>query len=328
MAIKITINDVAKEAGVSITTVSRVMNGNYPVKKETKEKVIAVIEKLNYKPNDIAVSMVRKKTNMIGVIIPSITNMFFSTLVKGINDVLYRENYTMIMLQSNGNEKELVEKLLARQVDGIIVFDSDISKNNKYYKKVSKIYPLIFLNTFDESFSTVSSNQEQGTILALEYLKKLKHEKILLVRGIEDGYSYNLKEEIYSTLVEDGTILYVENSNKDDAIKNTKDVVKKFYKHNKDYSSIFCSNDLMAIGAIEGLKELKLKVPKDISVVGFDNIFLTELVTPKITTIDQNSYELGRLSAENIIKKTINNGKINIKIKSKLIERESCNNFF
>ncbi len=321
---KATIHDVAKLAGVSITTVSRAINGNYPVKAETFDKITKAIEELEFTPNELAVSMITKKTKTFGVIIPSITNAFFSTLVKGIGDVSDKNGYTLLVCVSDNNENELVEKLVNRQVDGIILADSDLSRNKEFYQKVQKNTPLIFINGYDDDFNYVSCDQESGTLEALNYLKSKGHEKILFIRGIENSYSYNIKEEIYNKEVSNGKVLVIECGNREESISNSKKEVVNFFKEDNSFTAIFACNDLVAIGAIMGLKELKVKVPRDVSVIGFDNTFLCELVSPTLSTIDQKIYELGGIACESLLTIVNNSGRINKKLSCNLIIRESC----
>ncbi len=320
---KATINDVAEMAGVSITTVSRAINNNYPVKKETKDKIFKAIEKLDFTPNDLAVSMIKKKTNTIGVIIPSVTNVFFSTLVKGINDVLVENNFTMFLCTSDNNEEELVEKLANRQVDGIIIADSNVSTRKDFYKKIEKSTPVIFINGYDKDFDNVSSDQAFGTQLVIDYINRCEHKEVLFVRGSENSYSYQLKEDIFKEQIKALDILVVKNGNKDEAIENTKNSIEKYFSKNKNISVVFACNDLMAIGVIKGLNSLGINVPKDVSVIGFDNVFLSELIEPKLTTVDQQIYELGKIACEKILKQGENCDKINIRIDCKLIIRQS-----
>ncbi len=321
---KNTINDVAELAGVSITTVSRVINGNYPVKSETREKILKAISELDFTPNEVAKSMVTKTTKTIGVIIPSFTNIFFSTLVKGINDVADKNGYTLFICTSDNNEEELVTKLVNRQVDGIIIADSNAISKKEFYLKIQKQIPLIFVNGYDEDFNFVSCDQMGGTIMALEYLLNKGHKDILFIRGSENSNSYNLKEKLFKEMISKDNILVVQKGNKDEAIENTtKDVISEFSK-GKKYDAIFACNDLMAIGAINGLKSLGIDIPSEVCVVGFDNIFLCEVLSPKITTVSQNIYELGTKSFECVLKLVGGSDKINIRLECKLEIRESA----
>lgn len=322
---KITINDVAKLAGVSITTVSRVINGNYPVKEETREKVERAISELEFVPNDLAVSMIKKKTNTIGVIVPSISNIFFSTLVKGITDVLDLNEYTTLLCTSKNNEEEIVTKLINRRVDGIIIADSNVQIRKEFYKKIQQSIPLIFVNGYEKEFNNVSCDQESGTLEVLNFLSNKGHSDILFVRGEENSYSYELKEKIYKEYTNNQKILVVENGNKDDAILNTTNAICDYIKNNGNFTAVFACNDLMGIGVLEGLKKSGISVPNDVSVVGFDDIFLCDLVTPKLTSVKQNSYKLGKIASKNILQLIEQSVKIDVLIESELIIRESTN---
>ncbi len=320
---KATINEVAKMAGVSIATVSRAINGNYPVKSETKKKIFEAIKELDFKPNELAVSMITKKTNTIGVVVPSITNAFFNTLIKGISHVTEKNGYTLLVCTSDNNEMELVEKLVNRQVDGIIIADSNIEEKKDFYKKIHKDTKIIFINGYDEDFNYVSVDQIEGTKKALHYLLDKGHKEILFIRGSENSYSYNLKEKIFKELCNTSNILVVDSGNKDEAIINVKKAVKNFFSMEKKCSAIFACNDLMAIGAIKGLQELLITIPKEVAVMGFDNIFLCDLISPTISTVDQNIFELGKICAENLLKLIEKNDKVNILLGSELVIRES-----
>lgn len=320
---KATITDVSKLAGVSIATVSRVINGNYPVKEQTREKVQKAIEELNFIPNDIAVSMIRKKTNTIGVIVPSITNIFFSTLVKGVTEILEVGGYTVLLSISQHNEKDLVEKFISRRVDAIIVADSNLEDKIEFYSKIDKMMPLLFVNAYNNNFNYVSCNQENGMTEAIKHLKNKGHKNILFVRGCENSYSYNLKEKIYLDIVGNKKIISVDYGNKDDAILNTKEYIKNFFASDRTYTSVITSNDLMAIGAVEGLKELGIVVPDEVEIIGFDNIYICTLVTPNLSTVSQEIYELGKNASYKILEIIEQKCRVNLLLDSKLILRQS-----
>lgn len=334
---KVTIQDVAKEAGVSITTVSRVINNNYPVSISTREKVEKAIEKLNFNPNLLARSLIHSKTNTIGVIIPSITNLFFPLVVKGIESELREHGYTIYLCDTDNNEEyeiDYTNSLLARQVDGIIAIDPS-TKNIKsgFYEKVSQELPLVCINGYSKGIKCnfVLNDEETGAVQAIEHLIKLGHEKIALVRG-ENSYSYDLKEDIYVEIMKKYNfesnikIINIGNGNKDETTAMTIAKIMDELQKLKDITAFFTCNDLMALGVINACKKLNLDVPKDISVIGFDNISVASLVEPQITTVDQNMYDLGRraskLLLENIEKQVNNTQKI--VLDTKLIIRESC----
>lgn len=332
---KVTIQDVAKEAGVSITTVSRVINNNYPVSVSTRERVEKAIEKLNFNPNLLARSLINSKTNTIGVIIPSITNLFFPLVVKGIESELRYHGYTIYLCDTDNNEEYEVEytnSLLARQVDGIIVIDPS-TKNIRsgFYEKISNGLPLVCINGYSKGIKCnfVLNDEETGAVQAIEHLIELGHKNIALVRG-ENSYSYDLKEDIYIEIMKkhnfESNIINIGNGNKDETTSMTIAKIMDELQKSKYITAFFTCNDLMALGVINACKKLKLDVPKDISVIGFDNISVASLVEPQITTVDQNMYDLGKrasnLLLENVEKQVNNTQKI--VLDTTLIIRESC----
>ena len=173
---KITIQDVAKKAEVSVATVSRVLNGNYPVKAETKEKVQKVIKELNFIPNIQARELTRQKSTAIGVVLPSINNMFFPEVVTSIETALKAKGYSLILCCSNNDKDEearCINDLLARNVAGVIVLDPNTSNiNSAFYESISKTVPVVFINGHAsvENISSVSNDESIGAELALKYL--------------------------------------------------------------------------------------------------------------------------------------------------------------
>lgn len=335
----ITINDVAKEAGVSISTVSRVLNGNYPVKKETREKVEVAIKKLNFQPNPIARSLVSKKTMSIGVVVPSITNMYFTEVIEGIERYCFNKEYDVYLSVTNGDykhEKKMIDKFLEKYVDGIIVVDPQ-TKNikNGYIQAIAKKIPLVCINGYHENIEInfIISDEKKGTKDAIQYLYELGHKKIAFVRG-ENSYSYDIKEAIYYDYVNKSNqkpiIINVKDGNSIDVVENTKQKIINLHNNEyiigRDITAFFTCNDLMAVGTLNGCIELNLKVPDDISVIGFDNIILSQMTSPKITTVDQNMRLLGERAAKVILDLICDNrmNYLKIFIDTFLIKRESC----
>lgn len=334
----VTIEDVAREAGVSITTVSRVVNDNYPVKIETRQRVEEAIKKLNYRPNPIAVSLVRKTTNTIGVIVPGISNMYFSDVVSGIEKYLKEYDYDVFLVsevKDAKSEKKYVNKFIDRFVDGLIVLDPKTENIiSGFYSDVSKRIPLVLVNGYNEGIDLnfVISIQEKGFCEAMEYLINLGHKKIAFVRG-EKSYSYDLKENIYKGYMDRIKSPYIvidtDDGNTIEVVKNTENKIVEIndrYRIGRDITAFCACNDLMAFGILNGCSNLGLSVPKDVSVVGFDNIMISEMSNPKITTVDQNMKTLGKKAAELIVKTIKNENKRPQKVfvDTLLIKRESC----
>lgn len=331
----VTINDVAKKAGVSITTVSRVLNNNYPVKQETREKIEAAIKELEYVPNEIARGLITKKTSLIGVIVPGITNLFFPTIVEEIDRGLQKKGYKISLNNTFGNpdvERELVSKMLSLQVDGLIVIDPS-SKNIKsgFYTQMSSQLPLIIVSPSENSdgINTVSYDETIGTVQAFKYLEELGHKKIAFIRG-KKSYSYDLKEKIYEDFQTSRgdvykNIISIEHGNTLDAASEAEKEVSKLIGSDACPSAIFACNDVMAIGAINACVSRGINVPGDISIVGFDNTFIASVSAPKLTTVDMKMASVGKSAADSMLKVIENeNLHINIIIKTELIVRDSC----
>lgn len=332
----VTINDVAKEAGVSITTVSRVLNNNYPVKEETRIKIEKAIEKLNYKPNAAARSLITKKTSIIGVIVPGITNLFFPTIVEAVEDIAKANGYSISLGNTGGDPKEevkLIEDLKSRQVDGIIAIDPSIDNLQKgYYDKLSKLVPLIIVSgaPSGERCSFVCYDEEVGTIEAFNYLLELGHEKIAFIRG-HKSFSYDIKEKIYRSILKNKGLSYIKvlnvgRGNSIEVVEKTENEMKELLLSESRPTAVFACNDLMAIGAMNACNKLNLKVPEDLSVLGFDNTLFSNLAHPKLTTVDLNMQEIGHRAALELIDILENSSQSRKKIilDTKLIIRESC----
>jgi LacI family transcriptional regulator len=331
-----TINDVAREAGVSITTVSRVLNNNYPVKKETREKIEKAIEKLNYKPNAMARSLITKRTSVLGVIVPGITNLFFPTIVEAIEEHTKKEGYNILLCNTVGDfkeEKEVVKQLLSRQVDGIIVIDPRFENiKGGFYDETSKNIPTIIVNgaPFGSKCNFVSYDEEIGTNEAFEYLIELGHKKIAFVRG-HKSFSYDIKEKIYKEIVEKNNLSYVNvidvgRGNSSEVVKSTQIELETILSDSNRPTAVFACNDLMAVGVINACSNLGVRVPEDISVIGFDNTMLASISNPKLTSVDQNMKEIGHRAAIELLNMVQNGSQSRKKIilDTRLVVRESC----
>ncbi|WP_294155661.1 LacI family DNA-binding transcriptional regulator [uncultured Clostridium sp.] len=332
---KITIQDVAKKANVSVATVSRVMNGNYPVKVETRETVLKVIKELNYIPNMQARELTKQKSTTIGVVVPSITNMFFTELVNGIENELKSNSLSIILTCTHGDESEeqkCINNLIARNVSGIIVAGPSTDNiKAKFYDTISHKIPLVFINSdyIDSNISYVSNDEASGAKTALKYLLDNNHKNILFVRG-KDSYSYDIKEKVYKEVMnkigrfDSSKVINIGNGNTSDTVDDTMNI---FLDILKDYSftAVFACNDLMAVGVLNACKKLGIKVPNELSIIGYDNIPLSKFVEPKLTTMDQNMFFLGANAAQLLIEKINCDNKFSKRIilNNSLVERET-----
>lgn len=335
---KATIQDVAGEAGVSITTVSRVINNNYPVSKEARMRVENAIKKLDFNPSFLARGLIMKKTGVIGIVVPGITNMFFTMVVKGIQDICKAKGYTILLSDSEGERHEEIEcvtNLVSRQVDAIIIADPlTCNIKNGCYDEIVKKLPVVFINGYNEQvdYNFVMNDESTGAFKAMEYLMGLDHEDIGFVRGCH-SYSYDIKEEMYKKVLSshgisyrEGYIVNIGEGNSVETADNTMKVIYPMLLKKHCPTAFFACNDLMAVGVLNACKKAQIRVPEDISIIGFDNIILSELCQPKLTTIDQNMLELGRRAADMAIS-MIDQNCVDAKrtvLKTNLIIRDSC----
>ncbi len=332
----VTIRDVAEKAGVSVATVSRVINNNYPVKHETREKIEKAIEELGYVPNEIARSLVLKSTSSVGIVVPGITNLFFPTIVEQINRILVSKGFTMSLYSTEGDpkmEKVVIESIFSRNMDGVIAIDPSIENlENDYFSELCKKIPTIIINGSTNKYNCnfVSYDEEVGTKEAFQYLLKLGHREISFVRG-DRSLSYDLKEKLYRQFVRDNNLKYeniisVGDGNSLQVVEKTEEIFEKLLASKNMGTAIFACNDLMAVGIINACNKLKIRIPEDISVIGFDNTLLSNITHPKITTVDLKMNEIGEIAALELIhmiKEKSTKIRKNV-YDTKLVIRESC----
>jgi LacI family transcriptional regulator len=336
---KFNIKDVAREAKVSMSTVSRVINNNYPVKEETRLRVEKAIKKLNFSPNILARSLISQNTKTIGVIVPSINNLFFSTVIKAIEYDLRINGYSIYLCDTDDNAHEeikYINSLMGRQVDGIIVIDPKTENmKNGFYEEVTKDIPLVAINGYNEGVDCnfVINDEASGARQAMEHLLGLGHKNIIFVRG-KESYSYDIKEKVYNKFMEENKLIDMKKTvnigegNSYKTVDGTMNIMSKVLSIAKPPIAVFACNDLMALGVLNACKIMKLDVPKDVSIIGFDNIYISSIVEPKLTTVDQNMYLLGQ-NASKMLLDIIENGNqklSKVKLKTQLIIRNSCSN--
>ncbi|MGK0466995.1 LacI family DNA-binding transcriptional regulator [Clostridium sp.] len=331
------IRDVAREANVSMSTVSRVINKNYPVKEETRIRVEIAVKKLDFSPNTLARSLISQNTKTIGILVPSINNIFFPTVIKAIEHNLRINGYSIYLCDTDDDAAEeinYIKSLMGRQVDGIIVIDPK-TENMKdgYYEAVSKDIPLVSINGYNNNINCnfVLNDEVSGARQAMRYLLELGHKNIIFVRGRE-SYSYDIKEDVYNKFMEENNLTSLKNiidigeGNSYKTVDGTMDIMSNELKRLKAPLAIFACNDLMALGVMNACKIMKFDVPKDISIVGFDNSYISSIVEPKITTVDQNMYLLGENAAKMLLDLIYNGNEKarRVKLKTQLIIRNTC----
>ena len=336
---KMGIFEVADRAGVSIATVSRVLNGSDLVRADTRQKVQKVIDEMNYVPYAAATreriekELSARNIRDIGVILPSVYNKFFAEVLEGIEHSLRHESYfLMLNCARNNAEREMncIRAMLKRKVSGIIILSPNTQDfEEEFYREAVQKIPLVFVNAYFKipGASYVENDEEAGTLDAIRYLFGLGHEKILMVSGINSD-SYTIKEKAFKDIMQSkniGTknyIVNIEAGNSPETVDLTTKILLDILPKT-DATAIFCCNDLMAIGALNACKQLNFKVPEDFSIIGYDNTAIANIVTPKLTSVDQNMFQLGRNAAKLLIEKISTGQSKRITFYNSIVERES-----
>ena len=330
---KATIIDVAAKASVSVATVSRVVNGNYPVKEETRQRVMKVIEELRYVPNIQARELNMQKSTTIGVVVPSLYNMFFAEVINGIEDYLSRDSYSLLLSCAKNDPKQeakCINDFISRNVSGIIVISPNTENiEPNFYERLVQHQSIVFINSYAKlpNISYVSNDEDMGSRMALQYLLDYGHKKILFLRGIHSD-SYQIKEDTYievmkkKGLYNPAYIVNVGEGNSPETVDNSMYKLMDMML-NLDATAIFTCNDLMAVGAVNACKKMGLQIPRDMSIIGYDNISLSHFIEPKLTTMDQNMFALGTNAAELLIEKIQTGKNKKVVLDNVLIERDT-----
>ena len=288
----VTLKDVAKAAGVSYATVSRALSGSSQIGSETRERVLKLCDDMGYTTNFVARSMVTKRTNLIGLVVPSVDNQFMSELAYHA-EVSARSHGYNIMLCDSGpdlrQEKTVVKLLLGRQVDGILIVPQS-SRSYESLKPYLDQTPTVFLseNLRDQPQSYVAVDNSRGTYLGTQYLYELGHRDILYF-GQRQSTTHQLRAEGYLKACQELGLAprYFNSEYTRSSIQGGYQLAKELFQKPLDYTAIFASTDSNALGVLTAADELGIDIPGRLSLLGFDNISATALSRIDLTTIDQ-----------------------------------------
>jgi len=316
-----TIKDVAKAAGVSITSASYALNGTGTIGEATRKRVLAVAEALNYHPNAFARNLKNRKTLTIGVFISRFGGSFYEEILEGIHDVVLKTDYELIVCPESRSTRRILSH---RQVDGAIVFDSKIN-SDMLIRLASKKYPIVILDRYlegDSLFPLLLDNQ-QGAVEVFRHLFEQGARKICFVSGAEDSFD-NL-ERMQAFLAEAGkNQVAVECYKGNFTEASGYEAARGIIQTGSLPEAVFCANDQMALGFIRAMKENHIRVPDDIAVVGFDDIQLAKYTQPSLTTIGASRFAWGSLAASQLIELLESEKPFkSYRIPVKLIQRES-----
>ena len=329
---KVTIKDVAKAAGVSYATVSRAYSGSSGISEETRERIIRVGNDMGYTPNIVARSMVKRETNTIGLIIPAIENPYMSEFTGYLEARARQVGYNIMVCSSGYNlelEKDALQLLVGKQVDGIIIMPVE-SDSSKSVHMLTGGIPSVFVgeNGADQNDYQVYVDNFTGTKLGTEYLYSLGHKKIVYLGYRKDSQTHKRRLEGYlaacSELELEPEIL---NNNFRRSSQQAGYMIGKLYfSRPREHTAIFCASDVLAIGVMQAADEVGVRIPEDVSVMGYDNVSFTALPRIDLTTVDQSLKEMADASFMMLLEQIMGEEKRDVKkaLMPVIVERGTC----
>lgn len=327
----VTIKDIARHSSVSVSTVSRVLNKKPDVNIETELRVKNAIKELGYSPNSVARGLVLKRSNVIGFVVPDITNPSFPELARGVVDKSRQYGYSVIFFDSNHDnkvEKEALKLLRSKQVDGIIVSFSEANQD-EFIKLKEDQFPAvqIYRKSPKSVISTIAIDNVDSAYKAVNYLLSLGHRRIGHITTGLSTLSGTERFEGYKKAFEEAGIQYSDEwiYSGDHCAETGYEGMKDLLNQDNHISAVFASHDLMAAGAYEAVFEKGLSIPGDISIIGHDNIEISRLIHPRLTTMDTFKNNLGKAGVELLLKEMAEDNRLNREIifKTELVVRDS-----
>ena len=305
-----TIKDIAKILNISVSTVSRALRDTYDVSKDTKDKVLAVAMELKYKPNFNAIGLANRSTHNIGVVLPYITNYYFSTVITGIQEVAYNKDFNVTLFVTNDSpERELaiIQNLTISSFDGLLVsVSSNPNSCDHFQELMDNGLPIVFFDKVGSNLKTskVMQDDYNGAFEAVEHLIKRGYKRIAHIAGPK-GLTFTQKrlQGYMDALEKHGIPLRKEwiiysGFSQESGEKDSYELLK--CKQRPD--AIFAVNDRKAVGAMIGLKNKKIIIGKEIGVIGFTNDPISTIISPSLTTIAEPAFEIGKISCELLLK--------------------------
>lgn len=303
----ITIHDVAKAAGVGVGTVSRVLNNSESVKESTREKVLRVIAELNYHPDPIARSMIKRRTGSIGVIIPFFTRHFSIEVLRGVETEATRQGYELVIYNVENNQQRnryFSELPMRRRVDGLLVVSLTPDETEVFNLKESELQAVL-IDSYSPFLTSIVVNNIDGGYQAMKYLISKGHRRIGFINGIVEGnFKFNQANDrligVHRALAETGItfepeLVLATEWNKHEGKKAAYQILSLADRP----TAIFVASDIQAVGVLTVARELNIKVPEELSIISFDGIEISEVL--ELTTIQQPMHEMGVLGIQKLL---------------------------
>ncbi|WP_125154313.1 LacI family DNA-binding transcriptional regulator [Clostridium rectalis] len=324
-----TLKHIAEKLNISVAAVSKALNNSSDISEKTKRLVCETAKAMNYTPNAIARGLVTNKTNTIGIIIPDITNPFYPEIELGIEDTVSKKGYNVFLCNSNGKvkrEEEYMRLLISKKVDGIIWAPVG-GENTELINNIEIPLVTLCIKSGYENENFIGIDDFQGGYIATKHLLANGYKNILYIGDKNNikstkerlnGYKKALNEfniEIKDELIVGGSFTR----------ESGYEITKEIFTNYKDIDGIFAVNDLIALGAMQALRELGFKIPDEVGIVGFDDISFAKLEEISLTSVIQPKYNMGTLAADMILRKIENNDKFceNVTLQPKLAIRST-----
>ncbi|WP_312766079.1 LacI family DNA-binding transcriptional regulator [Epilithonimonas sp.] len=322
-----TIYDISKKLNVSVATVSRALNNHPRISQETKELVMAAAKEMNYKQNNLAKALKSGETKTVGVIVPYINTNFFSSVIRGLEEELSPHGYHVIICQSHEDaaiEKKQLNTLLNTQVDGIFISISRNTSDMEYIKKIlaTTNTPIIFFDRKKDipGISTITIDDHKGAFMATEHLINQGYRNICHFSGDQNLEIYQNRLNGYIDALKANDLPVVKENiiNTGSSIEEGISAVKNLWKRKIKPDAIFSASDFTALGACKEIKNLKVKIPEDIGIIGFSNEPFTQFMELSISSVDQTPVVMGKI-AGNVFLERIKDNSSGISIEKKLV---------
>lgn len=300
-----TIKDVAREAGVSVATVSRVLNESGPVSEETRRRIQEIAERLRYTPHGAARSLITRTTHTVGALLPELHGEFFSEVIRGIDQTARRQGYHLLVTSSHADRSEVAAALRAMRgrVDGLLVMSPDLD-GRTLQSNIPRGIPVVLINAADDgTFDTVSIDNHGGARAVARHLLALGHRRLAMICGAEGNHDADERRRGWRETLQEAGIAH------DQALEVRGDFTERsgylaaqeLLRATPRPTAIFAANDSMAIGALGALREAGVRTPEDVAIAGFDDITIARYLSPPLTSVHVDISELGAKATEKLL---------------------------
>lgn len=332
----VTIKDISKKSGFSVTTVSKALNDYSDISQETKDLILGLANEMNYIPNSQARSLVTQRSYTIGIIFHEnsgigLQHPLFSKILETFKIEVENAGYDILFLahKTGGQMGSYLQHSLRKQIEGIFVLCADFY-SEELFELYNSSLPMVMIDFEQEKIINITSNNDQAVYLAVKYLYDHGHKKIATIHGGKNTYIGGTRKKAFEDSLQSlGIELKHEYLIEGELFskENGFEAMNEILKLEDQPTAIFCASDMMAIGAIQAIQAIGKKVPEDYSIIGFDGIDAGQIITPKLTTIKQDTVTIGKMAANEILKmitkrKRVNPGK-SIVVDGYLIEGET-----